>query len=384
MLKDFFNKGKCALGFHAEAWRYLRARACQQASICPHCQAQSERVLHQWSGWQLAAADRCEMLRYCDRCQEGETKVEHEWALPRYTATDSCEQVRPCSRCGEQKADRTLHVWGSWAYEAEGSCSQRATCVRCAAEGNAHRISHAWTPWQQSDFYEAPVRVCGRCAEMVFDTGDPVDADTPISMQSVERAIAHAMGSPTTAVLGERIAANRRELLSPVTPRYVRFAIERRAKDEPTKEVLLQLTELLERCRHEGIDAVFTPPAAAVSAAPTPSRTPSSQAHGRATLDTRLCGQWLHTEAMSSGGYSLVIDTHLVLDTTGRFAWWSESAGVMGTRQSAPEPGVWSAVEGVLRLAFDDGNGRLMPYVVEGDSMLCPNETRYRLWKRVG
>ncbi len=30
MLKDLFDKGKCALGFHVEAWRYAREGACQQ------------------------------------------------------------------------------------------------------------------------------------------------------------------------------------------------------------------------------------------------------------------------------------------------------------------------------------------------------------------
>ena len=80
MLKDLFDKGKCALGFHVGDWRYLQDGSCQQTRICSRCQVSSQQLVHPWQTWDYETPDSCRMARRCGRCAETETKVEHVWA----------------------------------------------------------------------------------------------------------------------------------------------------------------------------------------------------------------------------------------------------------------------------------------------------------------
>jgi hypothetical protein len=194
--------------------------------------------------------------------------------------------------------------------------------------------------------------------------------------------VARVAAADDIAGLGEGILANRREMLSPVADRYLRYAIEYYAAEPSKQESLSTLAGLLERCRSEGPESVLRPapvvppplPPSAFGPAPTGAASPAA--------DARLAGHWRHTESFASGGVSLVTDTHLVLDPSGRFEWWSKSVGSMGSSTSDRERGRWSTADGALRLAFDDGTHASRRFVLDGDSMLCPDERRYRLWHR--
>jgi hypothetical protein len=369
MLKDLFDKGKCALGFHVEAWRYAREGSCQQASVCVRCQVVSDRVVHDWpDGWALVSPDDCQMARACRRCGERETRTEHDWGAPAYVADGSCDQVRGCSRCGSEMPAAAAHVWNAWVYTEEGSCRQTLGCSRCAAPGADTRTAHEWSLWQYSPFYEAQVRVCSRCGEMPFDA-DPADEDgTPLSLQRFAAAVLDVSGASDMAALRERVVAHQRVLLSPAVQHYFKFAMANAAGDAAQTETLQTLAQVFDRCRVEGIDAVLRP-------APPPIPSPAD-----AGLDRRLPGHWRHVESMSSPGLSLVIDTHLVLETSGRFEWWSKSSG-SGT--SGRERGVWSNNDGTLVLAFDNGSRAAWRYHIESGRMFLPDERRYRLWQRV-
>jgi hypothetical protein len=385
MLKDLFDKGKCALGFHADAWRYARQGSCAQTSTCRRCQAVSRRVHHDWpDGWSLVSPQGCEVARRCRRCPEQEITVEHRWGPTAYRADGSCEQVQPCVRCGAEKEAAAVHLWTEWTYDAGESCAQTLRCARCNAAGGSSRVSHEWSRWQQSAFYEAQVQVCGRCAEMVFDL-DPADDDgVPLSMQRAAATVARiSADAEDPAAFREAVLAHRREMLSPVTDRYLRFAIEHYAAEPPKRDPLTALAALLERCRSQGADAVLRP--AAIVPPPLPaSATGTGQAFAASpSTDIALVGHWRHTESFASGGVSLVTDTHLLLTASGRFERWSKSAGSMGSTQSARDAGNWSVVSGSLRLAFDDGRRDHFRFDLSGDSMLCPDETRYRLWRRI-
>src|SRR5207253_8056303 len=100
MLKELFDKGKCALGFHRGDWRYVKDQHCQQIQVCARCKAESHQVVHTWQAWQYLTSGACEMARQCGRCHEQENKIEHAWNPPVYESAESCVQVRPCSRCG--------------------------------------------------------------------------------------------------------------------------------------------------------------------------------------------------------------------------------------------------------------------------------------------
>jgi hypothetical protein len=52
-----------------------------------------------------------------------------------------------------------------------------------------------------------------------------------------------------------------------------------------------------------------------------------------------------------------------------------------GTR--GPEMGLWSAANGTLNLNFETGDRLAFGYVLEGATMFCPREGRYRLWNRI-
>jgi hypothetical protein len=125
MLKELFDKGKCALGFHAGEWRYVSESGCEQIQICSRCNNQSHQVVHHWQAWQYDVSGACEMTRRCERCKDQETKTEHVWGEPVYEAAESCVQIRPCSRCGETATAATVHNWNSWSYEAQGQDSAR-------------------------------------------------------------------------------------------------------------------------------------------------------------------------------------------------------------------------------------------------------------------
>ena len=380
MLKDLFDRGKCALGFHAGDWRYVRQGSCQQTRVCSRCKTESQQLVHTWQSWDYQNADACLMARECGRCGEKETKTEHVWGTPVYQSEGSCAVIRPCSRCGETKAAGTAHVWESWSYDGEQICSQVVTCSRCGDTGPQRRIAHEWGAWYQSQFYGTGVRVCRRCAEMVFDSEEGNKSDK-VSLQMVDRAVWNVMESKDSAMVRERVTQHSQVLFNPVAEKYFKFAIDQRAPDESTKDTLRQLAALIERCRTQGIDAVFSPPVKAASPATTstPSAVVSSAKPASEELDRRLVGHWRSTEILGSGGFTRVTDTHCVLDAGGRFEWWSNSNGAL----RGPEYGNWSVSDNTLLLSFDGGNRLERKHVIQGTAMLWPGDGRYRLWERI-
>ena len=376
MLKDLFDKGKCALGFHVDAWQYLRPGSCQQTSSCARCRAVNQRILHDWpDAWSLVAPDDCRTVRTCRRCSDRELGIEHQWQEPDYVAEGVCDRIRVCVRCRSTMSADVAHDFSAWTYTEDDACAQAQTCSRCGLAGVATRTLHDWTPWQHSAFYEAQVRVCRRCGEMPFDV-DPGDDDDPMSLQRAARAVEELAAADDVPELRKRLVAHQRELWSPVADRYFRLAFAHADGDAGRIETLDVLRRLIDRCRVEGIDTVL-------AAAMAPPPLPPTAAPADASAPSGLTGHWRHTESFASGGVSLATDTHLVLDASGLFEWWSKSAGSMGYSSGERERGRWSAADGVLRLTFDGGSGRSLKYSVTRDSMFCPEEPRYRLWKRI-
>ena len=386
MFKDLFDKGKCALGFHTGEWRYLQDRSCEQTRICSRCRVASQQLVHPWQTWDYESSNDCRMSRRCGRCAEAESKVEHVWASPIYASEQSCALVHPCSRCKETSPAGNAHVWQSWSYDTANNCSQVLGCSRCGESGSERRMVHDWGAWQSSQFYDAPVRVCRRCAEMVFNFDDQGEQNQ-VSLQMVDRAVWNVMEATDSAGVRERLSQNKKVLFDPVGEKYFKFAIDQRAPDESARNTFRQLAGLIERCRSEGIEAVFAPAAsqasayAAASSSVSPGRTPSSAPAGE--KNARVVGHWRHTEARSSGGFSMAIDTHCVLDPSGRFEWWSKSMSSFGPSTSGPENGTWSASGNMLNLNFDDGTILAREVVIENTTMFWPGDGRYRLWERI-
>jgi hypothetical protein len=387
MFKDLFDKGKCALGFHVGDWRYLQDRSCQQTRICSRCQVASQQLVHDWQSWEYEDSVDCRMARRCRRCAETESKVEHVWSSAVYASEESCALVRPCSRCKETSPAGNAHVWQSWSYDAADKCSQLVTCSRCGESGSEKRTVHDWSAWQSSQFYGAPVRVCRRCAEMVFNLDHESEQKDQVSLQMVDRAVWNVMEATDSAGVRERLSQNKEALFNPVAEKYFKYAIDQRAPDESARNTFRQLAGLIERCRREGIETVFAsaasqesayaPPASSASPGDTPPTAPAGE------KNPRLFGHWHHIEPRSSGGFSMTIDTHCVLDSSGRFEWWSKSMSSFGPSTSAPENGTWSASGDTLRLNFEDGTSLAREVAIKDTTMLWPGDGRYRIWERI-
>jgi hypothetical protein len=384
MLKDLFDKGKCALGFHSGDWRYVDDRRCQQVRTCPRCNNQSQQTVHGWHTWQYVANGTCEMARQCGRCHEQENRLEHSWGAPVYKSDGVCTQARPCARCGAKSAAGTTHVWNSWTYYSKGQCAQTSACSRCGSTGNETRLAHEWDDWHASKFYAAPVRVCRRCGELIFDLKNHGSEKDFVSLQMVDHAVQDVMSSTDSDGVRDRITRHSAMLFSPVAEKYFSFAVDQLAPDADAKDTLRKLAGLIDRCHSEGVDQVFSPPAAPVASETAARSTTATRPKPGAepgARDPRLAGHWRSTEILGAGsGFSHTIDTHCIVDPAGRFQWFSRSSS--GT--SEPEQGTWSSSSKTLILSFDDGSQRSFEYVIEGRTLYCPRESRYRLWERVG
>jgi hypothetical protein len=181
-----------------------------------------------------------------------------------------------------------------------------------------------------------------------------------------------------------REAINRHQsvLFSPVTKKYFKFAVDQLSATADAQDGFRKLAGIIDRCRKEGVENVLSQTSSGTAQASSgASHDALGQPAGKAyaPLDQRLIGHWRHTEILGSGGFSMTIDTHCILDASGRMQWYSRTAN--GT--DAAESGVWSAAKGTLNLKFDNGDRLAFSYVLEGANMFCPREGRYRLWEHI-
>jgi hypothetical protein len=386
MFRDLFDKGKCALGFHAGEWRYVAPRSCDQLRICTRCRNESRQVVHTWEEWQRLSPGRCEFSRHCSRCTASETKTEHTWGAAIYPEAGSCALVQPCTGCANTKPAGTAHIFDAWSYDAADACGQTSVCSRCQTAGSARRIEHEWNPWIASEFYAAPVHVCRRCAEMAFDlTGE----GATVSMQSAAAAVTAAIASADAASLRNTVQKNRQVLLGPVAERYLAYAADQLSPTPDVRKTYQDFASVLTMCRTDGLDAVFGPaatvgPATASDAgavgrqrAPTgANRTQRVPPGASGALDSALVGHWRHTEPVSG----FTTDTHCLFDDTGRFKWWSKSVSQFGVSTADAEYGTWHVAGGLLHLVFEDGTHMQRDYITERGSMVWRNDGRYRFW----
>jgi hypothetical protein len=205
---------------------------------------------------------------------------------------------------------------------------------------------------------------------MIFDLEH---SGHPLSMQMAECAVRDAMESTDSATLRERVMKHEDVILSPVAEKYLAFAADQIAANETAKTTFLNLATVLNRCRSEGMDAVFRPAPTPASGSGTAARSAETDA---GTRDSRLYGHWRHTEPVSG----FTTDTHCVFDGSGRFQWWSKSASVMGITQSDPEYGTWYVSGKMLHLVFEDGTHMVLDYILDQSNMVWRNHGRYRFW----
>ena len=383
--KGFLDKGKCLLGFHQGTWEYRRQGDCLQFMVCQRCTTECSRVEHGWGDWAYRANEACELVRACARCGQTETAVKHVWDEPRYRSSKACEQVAVCTRCGEQEERPVLHRFDDWRYRQEDDCTQFEACSRCGQPGHATRLQHDWHDWTSSAFYQSRVRVCRRCGEMLVDA-----PGAPISMQAVEAAVDRLAAAGSWDEVRQQLNADQAMLLSPVTAKYLAFVRARYPRE--ASEPLAVPDQILARCREVGVDRAIADlggtaapqPLQAAQPAETAARAHSGTAsYNTGRLDQRLIGHWRSTEALMSGGFSMVTDSHCSLDRDGEFAFWSVSRSSLRNADSERKRGTWEAHDGELHLNFRGGHVWTKAYLVDGGSMIWPRDRRYRVWGRI-
>ncbi len=385
MFKNLLDKGKCSLGFHEGEWAFEEAGQCGQLRICVRCQTESRRTEHSWGEWAYVTEDACDLERSCARCGQAEIDLEHHWGEAVYHEEGSCQQVHLCQRCGETKPAGIEHQWDNWLYLADDDCTQVQLCGRCGETSHQNQLNHDWGPWQQDDFYGVPLRVCRHCGELVFNLGAGHLASPQPSLQEMDDLMEQLLAAETLEELYKLVQANQTSLVSPVRELYFRFAFDQYSHDDDLREALENMQGLLNLCEQYGIEATFNQltggdQAAEPVSGPTPAAPVSGSGQGQ--VDPRLAGRYRHTDSQYSDGFSMATDTHLLLDSNGRFSWSSETAGSFGSSQSGPEYGRWFVANNQLCLNFDSGSRMVQPFELSADSLFLPQEGHYRLWTR--
>ena len=197
----------------------------------------------------------------------------------------------------------------------------------------------------------------------------------------VNSAVQDVMQAGDVDGVRERITRYSSILFSPVSEKYFNFAVDQLAANADAEDVYRKLAGVIDRCRREGVNNVLRPAAPASPPHPAVSSQTGEQSSVKvnSALDARLIGHWRHTEILGSGSFMRSIDTHCILDATGAMQWYSRSASGTG----AVESGVWSATNGTLNLHFANGDRLAFVYQLDGATMFCPRERRYRLWNRI-
>jgi hypothetical protein len=365
-IKNLYDKGKCLVGLHQGEWRAPSPNSCNFVRVCERCGSENQKVAHTWGDWDFVAEGACDQVRICGRCRNQEQRMSHSWAEPVYTAEGSCERHQACRRCREERPAPPAHVMNGWRYTSEDACTQEEHCSRCQAPGTKQRVEHIWGDWQHSNARNGPVRVCRRCGELQARTEPAPAAQTraPAAQSDDSRQEMFDALKPKMQQLAESTAALGR-ILGAVgdTPQAKRAldAESERARSRPAPPTFTEeeIADLLARGE------------AAQRAQRMPHR------------DSRLVGHWRHTDAMSSGGFSLVTDYHLELGMGGRFSNWSHSASGMGETRTDPEGGTWETYGETLVLAYDDGNASRRAFELHGDQLFFPQSGSQRLWERV-
>lgn len=394
MFNNLLNKGKCAIGFHKGDWAYVAEDSCTLRQVCERCGNEAEKIEHTWGEWTYAQDGDCTLTRECARCKSQETTVEHQWGDIHYKADTTCEQVQTCTRCQTEQPAGTVHQWDTWSYVDAEKCVQSATCSRCGEASQQTRVHHQWAAPVTSEFYDTQVTVCEHCGDMVFPQQN--EHLTMREMEySVEAVLKTMKSGEYTSILGS-FHQHQQTLLQPVTDNYILLAADRVGLSNQTAIAPYgQLLTLLDEAREKGVDeaikAEYAPTPPPPPAAPQTTYTPPPQPKPAPTppptekkqgLDRQLIGHWRHTDSMAGGGFSMVTDTHLVLDGQGNAQRYSRTVSSFSDKQSGIERGKWTTDGNDLVVNFGRGQEHYT-YEVHSDSLYFPNEGHFRLWTRV-
>ncbi len=294
--------------------------------------------------WRAASPTTCTFTRTCVRCGAEHSRVEHPWGEWRFVEAAACDQQRTCQRC-QLHEQRVLHAFGAPAFVASDACERQEECTRCHARRDV-APQHNLTAWRFVAADECrQVQQCSRCH--ADGTG------TRVEHAWAEWQHSNAHNAPVRVC---RRCGELQAKAAPVEP----------ARTAPPVITDNDVADLLARAgAAPGVRAATAPPPASSM------RDPSLVAH------------WRHTSAMSGSGFSMVTDTHMVLQGDGRFRRWTHTASSMGEQTSEALTGTWHCVGDVLHSRSDDGSVGAITYTVQGSTLYFPEGGSQKIWERV-
>ena len=103
----------------------------------------------------------------------------------------------------------------------------------------------------------------------------------------------------------------------------------------------------------------------------------------RPERDRAIVGRWSHSEAYTSGTFSMATETVLELDASGRYSLSSQAAGgdagaSFDTGEDEADLGLWSAANGSLVLRGDDGSLIVYRYRLVDGTLVLDDEAGNR------
>lgn len=293
--------------------------------------------------WKAASPTVCTFTRKCVRCAAVHTKVEHPWGDWRFLRQGDCEQQRSCPRCSLHE-QRVTHAFGAATYVSSTTCDRREECQRC----HTHRpaaAQHAMNAWRFVVADECrQVQQCSRCK------ADGSVTRTEHAWAEWQHSNAH--NAPV------RVCRRCGELQARPAP-----------VDQPLSAPPVVTDAAVADLHARAGTAQATRPAAAHQASN--------------TRDPALIAHWRHTSAMSGSGFSMVTDTHLVLQGDGRFRRWTHTASSMGEQTSEAITGSWHSAGDVMHSRSDDGSVGAISYTVQDSTLYFPEGGSQKIWERV-
>ena len=292
--------------------------------------------------WKAPSPTTCTFTRTCVRCTATHSRVEHPWSEWQFLEAGACDQGRHCQRC-QLHEQRTQHAFGAAAFITTDSCQRQEECARCHA-GRDVSPEHSMTAWRFVSADECrQVQHCSRCQ------ADGTLTRTEHAWAEWQHSNAHN---------------------APV--RVCRRCGELQSRPAPVEQV-------------RSAPPVITDNAIAdlLARAGVPQDTQPAASQPTTTRDPALVAHWRHTNAMSGSGFSMVTDTHLVLQGDGRFRRWTHTASSMGEQTSEALTGSWHCLGDVLHSRSDDGSAGAIGYTVQGTTLYFPEGGSQKIWERV-
>lgn len=137
-VKELAIKAKCATGFHAGTFvRVSGAPECHYEKVCPDCYEHLEQKQHSYGDSVYLNHGSCMKTSLCVHCDAIKEKVVHE-AYRNLGVDDYCNVKEECVRCHDVKVKKKEHLWSE---DRRDEHSIHESCRRCHEKRSRSKTS---------------------------------------------------------------------------------------------------------------------------------------------------------------------------------------------------------------------------------------------------